>query len=316
MATVRKAVIPAAGRGTRFLPASKAIPKELLPIVDRPALQWVVEDARDAGLDSVAIVTSPGKDALAAHFAADPELEAFLEASGETAILDGVRHAVGLGPLTFVVQEEPRGLGDAILVAEEFAAGEAFAVLLGDDFCDRRDPILDAMVALHERTGMSVILLMEAPPEQIRFYSSVDVAPFDVDALRDAGDDVRFSRDLDVRVVRRANEKPEPGEEYSSFAIVGKYVFGPGVFDALRNTPPGHKGEVQLTDAIDRLARTPADEGGGVLGVVYRGRRYDTGTPLEYLKTVVSLATADPDVGEAFSTWLYGFVEDGEGGKA
>lgn len=310
MATVRKAVVPAAGRGTRFMPASKAIPKELLPVVDRPALDYVLDEARRAGLTSVAVITTEGKEALAAHFSHDAVLEAHLEASGDAARLASVKRAAALAPAAFVIQDVPRGLGHAIGCAEDFVAGESFAVLLGDDFCDERDPALPAMLALHELTGKSVLLLVEVTPELIRLYGSVDGAPLALASIPGATSDHRITSDSEVRTVTRLNEKPAPGEEYSLFAIIGRYVFTPAIFDAIRDTPAGRGGEIQLTDAIDRLTRTPEADGGGVIGVVYRGRRYDTGDKLEYLKAIVTIASDRPDLGPDFSAWLNEFVAE------
>jgi UTP--glucose-1-phosphate uridylyltransferase len=305
MALLGKAVIPAAGRGTRSLPASKAIPKELFPLIDRPAIQYVVEEAVAAGFDDIAIVTAPGKEALAAHFAPDPELEAALTSSGSTAQLEAVRHASALGPLTEILQDEPRGLGHAVACAEEFAAGEAFAVLLADDLLDERDPALPTMMAIHARTGASVVLLIEVPPDKAQLYGSVDPLRVDPTALPGEGG---IPEDAEIHHLTRVIEKPAPGEEYSNLAIIGRYVFTSAIFDALRATGHGAGGEIQLTDAINELARRPAAEGGGVYGLVFRGRRYDTGDRLEYLKATVQIGADRPDVGPGFLAWLRTYV--------
>lgn len=307
MPVVRKAVIPAAGRGTRFLPASKAIPKEMIPVVDRPAIQYVVEEAAAAGLTEVGMVTSDGKDAMLAHFAPVPDLEAALESKGDDARLAEVRRASDLARVTPIVQDEPKGLGHAIACAEEFAAGEPFAVLLGDDFNDERDPVLDVMCAIHERTGASVVLLLEVPQEMVSMYGSVDPVAVPVADLP-GEDDGRIPPDAEVHLLKRLKEKPPPGEEYSNLAIIGRYVLTPAVFDVLRETPPGRGGEIQITDAINTLAQLPAEQGGGVYGLVFRGRRYDTGDKLEYLKAVVQLAADRPDLGPAFTAWLREYV--------
>jgi UTP--glucose-1-phosphate uridylyltransferase len=311
MASLRKAVIPAAGRGTRSLPASKAIPKELLPIVDRPAIQYVVEEARAAGLADVAIVTAPGKAALAAHFAPDPHLEASLERAGRADLLRAVTTASALGPLTEILQDEPRGLGHAVACAEDFAAGESFAVLLADDLLDERDPALATMMAIHERTGASVVLLLEVPQDKAHLYGSVDAIRVEGATLPGAG---VVPEDAEIYRVSRVVEKPQPGEEYSNLAVIGRYVFVPAIFDALRETEPGRAGEIQLTDAIDALARRSPADGGGVYGLVFRGRRYDTGDKLESLKAVVQIAGNRPDLGPDFLAWLRTYVENlGEG---
>jgi UTP--glucose-1-phosphate uridylyltransferase len=312
MAQVRKAVIPAAGRGTRFLPASKAIPKELIPVIDRPSIQYVVEEASAAGLKDIALVLSPGKEAVTEHFTRDGVLEKHLKDKGEEDLLDEVRRAAGLGPLTCLVQEEPNGLGQAVGVAEAFVDQEPFVVMLGDDFCDERDPVLPTMIALHERTGMSIILLLEVSLDLVGFYGSVDPVPLTLDAIPGADEDPRIPEEAEVVRIIRLNEKPPRGEEYSNLAVIGRYLFTPAVFDAIRDTPTGTNGEYQLTDAIDRLTRIPIDEGGGVLGLVFRGRRYDTGDKLEYLKAVVTLASDRPDLGPEFRAWLDAFVSGGK----
>lgn len=307
MALLGKAVIPAAGRGTRSLPASKAIPKELLPLVDRPVIQYVVEEAVVAGFNDIAIVTAPGKEALAAHFAPDPGLEAVLRSSGSAAQLEAVRHASALGPLTEILQDEPRGLGHAVACAEEFTAGEAFAVLLADDLLDERDPALATMMAIHARTGASVVLLIDVPRDKAHLYGSVDPIRVDPAALPGQGG---VPADAEIHRLTRLIEKPSPGEEYSSLAIIGRYIFTPAIFDALREIGPGPAGEIQLTDAINELAHRPPAEGGGVYGLVFRGRRYDTGDRLEYLKAFVQIAADRPDLGPDFLSWLRTYVEN------
>jgi UTP--glucose-1-phosphate uridylyltransferase len=307
MALLGKAVIPAAGRGTRSLPASKAIPKEIIPLVDRPAIQYVVEEAVAAGCDDIAIVTAPGKASLAAHFAPDPELEALLTSSGSAAELEAVRHASALGPLTEILQDEPRGLGHAVACAEEFAAGEAFAVLLSDDLLDERDPALATMMAIHARTGASVVLLMDVPRDKAHLYGSVDPMRVDPAALPGEGG---VPADAEIHHLTRLIEKPAPGEEYSSLAIIGRYVFTPAIFDALRTIGNGSSGEIQLTEAINELAHRAPAEGGGVYGLVFRGRRYDTGDRLEYLKATVQVAVDRPDLGPDFLSWLRTYVKN------
>jgi UTP--glucose-1-phosphate uridylyltransferase len=302
---LRKAVIPAAGLGTRFLPASKAIPKEMIPVVDKPAIQYVVEEAVAAGLSEVCLITASGKEAMEDHFSRSPQLEAALEKKGDRERLAAVQHASGLASTSYVLQDEPKGLGHAVGCAEQWVAGEPFAVLLGDDFLDERDYVLDAMCTLQKRTGGSVVLLLEVPPRMIRMYGSVDPTPVRADELPGEGE---ISGDLELYSISRLNEKPEPGDEYSNLAVIGRYVFNPAVFEVLRNTPPGRGGEIQLTDAINTLAHMPAEQGGGVYGIVFRGRRYDTGDKLEYLKAVVQIASDREDLGADFSAWLRDFV--------
>ena len=306
MTPVRKAVIPAAGRGTRFLPASKAIPKEMIPVVDRPAIEYVVQEGVNAGLTDVGLITAEGKEAIAQHFAPVPDLEQALEAKGDTGRLDAVRHASSLAQMSYIIQDEAKGLGHAVACAEEFVAGEPFAVLLGDDFLDPATPALEAMATIHARTGASVLLLLEVPPELVHMYGCVDPVHVPLDQIPGEGE---LDPDAEVYKIARLQEKPAPGEEYSNFAVIGRYVLNPAVFDVLRDTPPGRGGEIQITDAINTLASMPVDEGGEVYGLVFRGTRYDTGDKLEYLKAVVQLASAHQDVGPEFRAWLSTYVE-------
>ena len=293
--SIHKAVIPAAGLGTRFLPATKSTPKEMLPVVDKPAIQYVVEEAVAAGLDDILMITGRSKRSLADHFDAAPELEASLEAKGDTARLALVRASTDLADVHFVRQRQPKGLGHAVLCAKRHVGAEPFAVLLGDDLIDRRDPILPGMLALQERTGGSVVALLEVEPDQIHLYGCAAVVP-----LEGAGTD-------EVRVVGLV-EKPDTADAPSNLAIIGRYVLNPAVFAVLEETAPGRGGEIQLTDALATLAELPADQGGGVYGVVFRGRRYDTGDRLDYLKAVVRIAADRPDLGPEFRQWLAEFV--------
>ncbi|KQY23303.1 UTP--glucose-1-phosphate uridylyltransferase [Cellulomonas sp. Root485] len=295
--TIHKAVIPAAGLGTRFLPATKSTPKEMLPVVDKPAIQYVVEEAVKAGLDDVLLITGRSKRTLADHFDAVPELEAALEAKGDLERLAKVRESTDLGHVHFVRQGQPKGLGHAVLQAKHHVGQEPFAVLLGDDLIDERDELLSTMLALQERTGGSVIALLEVPPAQISMYGCAAVEPFDGAADPDQ-----------VRITALV-EKPPADEAPSNLAIIGRYVLHPAVFEVLENTAPGRGGEIQLTDALATLAGLPASEGGGVYGVVFRGRRYDTGDRLDYLKAVVQIAVDRPDLGPDFRAWLGEFSQ-------
>jgi UTP--glucose-1-phosphate uridylyltransferase len=279
---VTKAVIPAAGLGTRFLPATKASPKEMLPVVDRPAIQYVVEEAAAAGLRDVLMITGRSKRALEDHFDRVVELELALEAKGDLERLALVREASELATMHYVRQGDPRGLGHAVLAAADHVGQEAFAVLLGDDLIDPRDPLLTTMVDVQQREGGSVVALMEVPPESISMYGCA--------AVDGEGDVVRITGLV---------EKPPVDEAPSNLAIIGRYVLSPAVFDVLRETPPGRGGEIQLTDAIATLITTEP-----VHGVVFRGRRYDTGDRLDYLKAVVQLAAEREDLGEPFLAWL------------
>ncbi|MGI8682097.1 MAG: UTP--glucose-1-phosphate uridylyltransferase [Mycobacteriales bacterium] len=291
--TVTKAVIPAAGLGTRFLPATKATPKEMLPVVDKPAIQYVVEEAARAGMTDVLIVTGRNKGSLEDHFDRAYELEATLEAAGKSSLLELSRAATDIARLHFVRQGSPRGLGHAVLWGAGGVGPETLAVLLCDDLIDEQEPILPAMAEVQRRHGGSVIALMEVPPETIGLYGCAAVEPTDTP---------------DVVRVTDMIEKPAPEEAPSNLAMIGRYVIAPEIFDALRQTPPGRGGEIQLTDGLQCLARRDAADGGGVHGVVFRGRRYDTGNKADYLRTVVRLACDRPDLGPAFLPWLREFV--------
>jgi UTP--glucose-1-phosphate uridylyltransferase len=290
--TPRKAVIPAAGLGTRFLPATKAVPKELLPVVDTPALQYIVEEAVKAGLTEILVVTGRGKEAIADHFDHAPELEAALESKGDTDRLQSVLRSAELANMHFVRQGAPRGLGHAVLCAAPYVGDEVFAVMLGDDLIDARDPLLSTMLAVQQRHGGSVIALMEVPREKISLYGAVAVSPAD----GEAEDEVFRITDL--------VEKPPVEDAPSSLAIIGRYVLEPAVFDALRATSPGRGNEIQLTDALKSLV----DKGRPMHGVVFKGRRYDTGDRQDYLRAVVRLACERSDIGPKFRSWLRTFV--------
>jgi len=295
---VTKAVVPAAGLGTRFLPATKATPKEMLPVVDKPAIQYVVEEASAAGLTDLLMVTGRSKRALEDHFDRNAELEAALEAKGDLERLAAVRASNDLATVHYVRQGDPLGLGHAVLMAAEHVGQEPFAVLLGDDLIDPRDPLLSVMTDLRERRGGSVVALMEVPRDQIHLYGCAAVAPLDSEA----------SPDL-VRITDLV-EKPATADAPSNFAVIGRYVLDPAVFPAIRATKPGRGGEIQLTDALKSLISTDPAEGGGVLGVVFRGRRYDTGDRLDYLKAVVRLACERPDLGPDLRAWLTTFIAE------
>lgn len=293
---IHKAVIPAAGLGTRFLPATKATPKEMLPVVDKPAIQYVVEEAAAAGLDDVLIITGRNKGSIEDHFDSAPEVERSLAAKGDPDRLAAVQASTGLAHVHFVRQGEPKGLGHAVLQAEHHVGDQPFAVLLGDDLIDERDPLLPTMIALQERTGGSVIALLEVEPSQISLYGAAEVRPVE------GGDDP------DQVQVTALVEKPPVDEAPSNLAVIGRYVLNPAVFGVLADTAPGRGGEIQLTDALATLASLPAEQGGGVYGVVFRGRRYDTGDRLDYLKAVVRLASERADLGPDFRTWLTSFT--------
>ncbi|OLE25722.1 MAG: UTP--glucose-1-phosphate uridylyltransferase [Catenulispora sp. 13_1_20CM_3_70_7] len=303
MVEVRKAVIPSAGLGTRFLPATKATPKEMLPVIDKPTIQYVVEEAVTAGLTDILMVTGRNKRPLEDHFDRAAELEEALAAKGDEARLEQVRASSNMANVHYVRQGDPKGLGHAVLKAASYVNGEPFAVLLGDDFIDERDPLLPAMIEVRKRYGGSVVGLIEVPEEHIHMYGCAAVKP--------AQDGPELPQDH-TSLIRITDlvEKPPADQAPSNLAVIGRYVLDPAVLDVLAETPPGRGGEIQLTDALRTLAGNP-DIGGPVHGVVFTGRRYDTGNPIDYLKTVVQLAVGRPDLGKEFREWLTAYVRDG-----
>jgi len=293
--TVTKAVIPAAGLGTRFLPATKATPKEMLPVVDRPAIQYVVEEAVRAGLDDILMITGRNKRALEDHFDRVPGLEQQLSDQGKDALLKSVEDSNDLGEIHYVRQGDPKGLGHAVLRAKVHVGKEPFAVLLGDDLIDEKEDLLSTMVAVQQKTGGSVVALMEVPEEQISAYGCAAVEEV-------AGED-GFVK------VTGLVEKPAREEAPSNLAIIGRYVLSPKVFEVLEKTEPGRGDEIQLTDALQTLAQGQG-EGEGVYGVVFKGRRFDTGDKLSYLKANVILAAENDDLGADLRQWIKEFAAE------
>ncbi|WP_243226745.1 UTP--glucose-1-phosphate uridylyltransferase GalU [Microbacterium sp. CIAB417] len=283
-----KAVIPAAGLGTRFLPATKAMPKEMLPVVDKPAIQYVVEEAVAAGSDDVLVIVGRNKNALANHFDRVAELEHTLERKGDAAKLEKVMEASRLADVHFVRQGDPLGLGHAVLRARKHVGHETFAVLLGDDLIDARDVLLARMIEVSQARSATVVALMEVDPTQIHLYGCAAVVPTAED---------------DVVAITGLVEKPSAADAPSNLAVIGRYVLKPEIFDVLEKTAPGKGGEIQLTDALEALAEDESI-GGPVLGVVFRGRRYDTGDRLDYIKSNVQLALDRPDLGPDLADWI------------
>jgi UTP--glucose-1-phosphate uridylyltransferase len=281
--SVTKAVVPAAGLGTRFLPATKAQPKEMLPVVDRPAIQYVVEEAVRAGIDDILIITGRGKRSLEDHFDRSIELEASLDAAGKLEELDEIRRLAELADIHYVRQGEALGLGHAVSVARKHVGDHSFAVMLGDDIMDERFRVLEQMIAAHERTGSSIIAVKRFPIEEISAYGCVDAEP-------DEGGLVRL---------RGIVEKPMPADAPSDLAVVGRYVFTPEIFDALDRTKPGVGGEIQLTDAIAILLEEQP-----VHGFVFEHGRFDIGKKLDYLRATVELALDRDDLGPEFASYL------------
>jgi len=289
---VTKAVIPAAGLGTRFLPATKATPKEMLPVVDKPAIQYVVEEAVAAGLSDVLVITGRNKRSLEDHFDRAWELEEALQAKGDLVRLARVQKSNVLADMHYTRQGDPRGLGHAVMCAAHHVGDQPFAVLLGDDLIDVRDPLLSTMIDVQRRTRANVVALMEVPHEQIGLYGCAAVEP---------------TGEADVVRVTGMVEKPDPADAPSNLAVIGRYVLHPRIFDVLGTTSPGRSGEIQLTDALQTLTNA-SGAGSGVYGVIFRGRRYDTGDRLDYLKAVVQIACDHPDLGADLRTWLRGYV--------
>jgi UTP--glucose-1-phosphate uridylyltransferase len=286
-----KAVIPAAGLGTRFLPATKAMPKEMLPVVDKPAIQYVVEEAAAADITDILVIIGRNKNAISNHFDSVPELEVKLKDKGDADRLQRVMASSDMADIHFVRQGDPKGLGHAVLRARAHVGDSPFAVLLGDDLIDERDPLLTTMLAEHERTGAAIVALLEVDPSQIHLYGAAAVEATD---------------DPDVVKVTGLVEKPRREDAPSNLAVIGRYVLSPAIFDILERTEPGKGGEIQLTDALQELA---ADAGGpGVRGVVFRGRRYDTGDRVDYIKAIVQLAADREDLGPELRPWFKEFA--------
>jgi UTP--glucose-1-phosphate uridylyltransferase len=289
-----KAVIPAAGLATRFLPATKAVPKELLPVVDRPVLQYIVEEAAAAGITDVLLVTGRGKTSMVDHFDRRPDVEARLEEKGDLERLAAVRRTSELADIYTCRQGEPLGLGHAVGTAASHVGDNPFAVLLGDEFVDLEEPLLPAMLDLQARTGGIVLAFLEVDPSETSRYG--------IASIKETGT-------TDVVEVTGLVEKPKPEEAPSNLAVLGRYVLPASIFEAIDNTKPGSGGEIQLTDAMAQLLA----EGTPVHGIVYRGHRYDTGMPLGYLQAVVEIAVQRPDLGAEFRRWLTEFVGGSRG---
>ncbi|MEV4598494.1 UTP--glucose-1-phosphate uridylyltransferase [Amycolatopsis sp. CA-161197] len=284
--TFRTAIVPAAGLGTRFLPTTKAVPKELLPVVDTPGIELVASEAAAAGAKRLVIVTSPGKDAVVKYFEAQPELEKTLEAKGKTELLEKVRRGPGLLDVEVAIQEQALGLGHAVAQAEPNLTDEdeAVAVLLPDDLV-LPTGVLNRMSAVRAQHGGSVLCAFDIPKEQISPYGVFDVSDTD---------------DPDVKQVHGMVEKPRPEDAPSTYAAAGRYLLDRAIFDALRRIEPGSGGELQLTDAVALLIK----EGHPVHVVVHRGGRHDLGNPGGFLRAAVDFALETPEYGPSLRTWL------------
>ena len=288
---VRTAVVPVAGLGTRFLPATKAVPKEMLPIVDRPSIQYIVEESVRNGIGDVLLVTATGKSAIEDHFDRRIDLEVALAEKGRDAELAEVRGLATLATLHAVRQPEPLGLGHAVLMAADHVGDASFAVMLGDDLLEPDSSFLSRMVAAHERTGVAVVALMRVEdPERLAQYGVVDASPGE--------------RDGEV-LIRDLVEKPAPGTAPSDLAVIGRYVLPGSIFDVLRTTAPGRGGEIQLTDALRTLA---ADR--PIVGVVLDEPRHDAGEKLGFLTATLAFAARRPDLGPDLVAWLREHTDD------
>jgi UTP--glucose-1-phosphate uridylyltransferase len=286
---VRKAVLPAAGWGTRFLPATKAQPKEMLPLVDKPIIQYAVEEAVAAGIEQVIIVTSSQKRAIEDHFDLSYELEHLLEEKGEIEKLRQIRHISDLAQIAYVRQKEQLGLGHAVLMAKDLIGHEPFAVLLPDDVVIGDRPCVGQLIDAYHNTHTSVVAVMEVPPAETGRYGVIGVEETDPE--------FRAQR---LHKVGQLVEKPAPGKAPSNLAIIGRYVLTPKIFDKLEQTPRGAGGEIQLTDAIEMLMQEQ-----GVYGCEFEGTRYDAGTTMGWLKASVELALQRPDLSAEFRSYLH-----------
>jgi len=287
---VRKCVVPAAGLGTRFLPATKSVPKELLPIVDTPTLQYIVAEAAHSGIEDVILITARGKTSMVDHFDLSPELEETLLSRGKVAERDALRAISNMARLASIRQHEPLGLGHAVLQAANLVGDEPFAVILGDDVIDAETPAIAQLVECYQRTGMGVVALMEVPVEETPMYGIAAGTMLDDRTMR----------------IERMVEKPQ-SDPPSNLAVIGRYVLPPRVFDYLREVQPGVGGEIQLTDALALLA-----EREGLVGYRFEGKRYDAGDRLGYLKANVAFALKRPDLRQGLLEWLREIVAEAD----
>jgi UTP--glucose-1-phosphate uridylyltransferase len=297
--TVRKAVIPAAGLGTRFLPATKAQPKEMIPVVDKPMIQYVVEEAVRAGIDDILIVSSRGKEAIEDHFDKSLELEHHLESTEKSDQLKQIRHISDLAEIHYVRQKEPLGFGHAVAVARAHVGAEPFVVMVGDEIVPRprgdEPPLVENMMSIYEARGSSVVTVMEVPPEDVPSYGIIDPEPLEDGLYR----------------VKDMVEKPAKEDAASNLGSRGRYLFTPEIFDALDRTSSGYGGEIQLTDAINLLAHE-----GDVFAYVHRGPMFDVGKKLDYLKATVELSLRRTELAKPMREYIMELcarLDDGSG---
>lgn len=285
---VRKAVFPAAGLGTRFLPATKAQPKEMLPIVDKPLIQYGVEEALHSGIQNIIIVTGRGKSSIEDHFDVSFELEQLLESKNKGDMLSMVRSISDMIDVSYIRQKEALGLGHAVLRAKELVGNEPIAVVLSDDIIDSKTPCVRQLLDIYEYHGASVLALMEVPSDQISAYGIVDAEP-----VSDNG------RENSLFRIRDMVEKPKPSDAPSNLAIIGRYILTPEIFRCIESIEPGSGGEIQLTDALKYMLRDRP-----IYGLKFEGTRYDAGDKLGFLKATVEFALNRPDLGTSFRTYL------------
>lgn len=281
---IKKAVITAGGLGTRLLPATKAVPKEMIPIVDKPAIQYIAEECAAAGITDILIVTARGKTAIEDHFDRSPELEAKLAESGKTELLEEIKGISSAARFTFVRQPFQTGLGGAILCAESFVGGEPFAVLYGDDVIIGEDPAVGQLARAYEKYGKSVVGINRVPREDICKYNSMKLEPMGESRLYAVSDMI---------------EKPQRGEEFSDFSILGRCILEPNIFDILRRTPRGKGGELQLTDAMREVAVSD-----GMIGVDFTGKRFDMGSRLGIIKASLEVGLMHDELKEELAEYL------------
>ena len=285
---IKKAVIPAAGLGTRVLPASKAMPKEMLSIVDKPAIQYIVEEAAKSGIEDILIITSRGKTTVEDHFDRSPELEKRLLDSGKTDVYNQIVDITKLANITYTRQHEPKGLGHAILCAKTFVGDEPFAVLYGDDVILGENPVCKQLCDAYDQYRKGVVGIKEVTLEQIQKYSSMKLSPL-------GGNRYEITDMI---------EKPKPDQVFSLFSILGRCVLPPRIFSILESIPYGYGGELQLTDAMKVLAQEE-----GIIGVDFDGRRYDMGNKLGVLEAIVDVGLVHPETSEGFRRYLKSIVD-------
>lgn len=288
---IRKAVIPAAGLGTRFLPATKAQPKEMLPIVDKPTIQYIVEEAIHSGIEDIIIITGRGKMAIEDHFDKSYELEDTLDAKGKRELLNLVEYISNMASIHYVRQKEPKGLGHAVWCARKFVGNEPFAVMLGDDVVVSQKPCLQQMIEVYEKYACSILGVQKVELSEVNKYGIV-----------------QLGKEINARIqeVQDMVEKPKINEAPSNLAIMGRYILTPEIFDIIENIPPGAGGEIQLTDAIRVLNKKQK-----VLSYDYEGTRYDVGDKLGYIKATVEFAINREDLGEAVREYLWTLMRKG-----